>query len=80
MTASLREARLKPEYKGLYPGLNDQVWLPASEVAEHIIAVVRGERGRLGQHGRLVAEEHFEFRGGEAASRLTRNERREDSQ
>lgn len=80
MAASLREARLKSEYKELYPGLNDQVWLPASEVAEHIIAVVRHERGRLGQHGRLMAEDHFEFRGGDVLGRVTRSERREDRQ
>jgi hypothetical protein len=79
MAASVREARLRPEYKGLYPGLSDQVWLPASEVAEHLIAVVRHEGGRLGQHGRMLAEDHFEFRGGEpAAERRSRNERRED--
>ncbi|MGH7630727.1 MAG: hypothetical protein ACREOF_15345 [Gemmatimonadales bacterium] len=81
MTRSLREARLRSEYVGLYPGLNAEVWLPASEVAEHVIAVVRHEGGRLGHHGRLLAEEHFEFRGGEPApSRRNQNERREDRQ
>ncbi len=79
MERSLREARLKSEYVGLYPGLNAEVWLPASEVAEHIIAVVRHEGGRLGAHGRLMAEEHFEFRGGESPpERQARNQRRED--
>lgn len=81
MTRSLREARLRSEYVSLYPGLNAEVWLPASEVAEHVIAVVRHEGGRLGHHGRLLAEEHFEFRGGEPApSRRNRSERREDRQ
>ena len=76
--APLREARLRPEYVALYPGLPAQTWLPAKEVAEHIIATVRHERGRLGQHGRLIAEDHFEFRGGDSDARRSRNERRED--
>ncbi len=80
MTRSLREARLRSEYVGLYPGLSAEVWLPASEVAEHVIAVVRHEGGRLGHHGRLLAEEHFEFRGGEPATGRTPSERREDTQ
>ena len=79
MQESLREARLRSEYVGLYPGLNAEVWLPAREVAEHIIAVVRHEGGRLGTYGRLLAEEHFEFRGGDTQpERRTRNDRRED--
>ena len=81
MAGPLREARLRPEYGRMYPGLTAQIWLPAKEIAEHIIAVVRRERGRLGQHGRLLAEEHFEFRGGEdRAEARPRNERREDRQ
>lgn len=79
MEQRLREARLRSEYVALYPGLNAEVWLPASEVAEHIIAVIRHEGGRLGHHGRMLAEEHFEFRGGQpAAERRSRTERRED--
>ncbi len=79
MAGPVREARLRPEYEGFYPGLTAQVWLPAREIAEHIIAVVRQERGRLGQHGRLLAEDHFEFRGGDSAGeRRSRSERRDD--
>jgi hypothetical protein len=79
MTRPTREARLLPEYVRLYPGLNANVWLPASEVAEHIIATVRRERGRLGTHGRIMAEDHFEFRGGQpGANRAARAERWED--
>jgi hypothetical protein len=80
MTSSLREARLREQYVGLYPGLIPGVWLPAAEVAEHIVDMVRHERGRMGVHGRLVADDHFDFRGGEdrAAERRAHNERRED--
>lgn len=79
MSRPLREARLMAEYVKLYPGLTPGVWLPAAEVAEHIVDVVRRERGHLGVHGRIIADEHFEFRGGETvAAERERNERRED--
>lgn len=79
MAGTLREARLIDDYRDLYPGLSAGVWLPAGEVAEHIVAVVRREGGRAGRHGRLLADEHFEFRGGETgAPREGRKERRED--
>lgn len=80
MAGAPREARLIPDYVELYPELPPGVWLPAAEVAEHIVAVVRKEGGRLGLHGRVMADEHFEFRGGEpGAAPRGRNERREDS-
>ncbi|HZE75033.1 MAG TPA: hypothetical protein VE091_06965 [Gemmatimonadales bacterium] len=78
MDTSLREARLRQEYDKLYPGLTPGLWLPAAEVAEHIVDMVRHERGRFGLQGRLVADDHFDFRGGGTADRRTPNERRED--
>jgi hypothetical protein len=80
MASTLREARLREQYVRLYPGLAAGVWLPAAEVAEHIVDMVRHERGRTGVHGRLVADDHFDFRGGDggAPERRSRNERRED--
>ena len=79
MAGAPREARLMSKYVEFYPGLPAGVWLPAGEVAEHIVAVVRGEGGRLGLHGRVMADEHFEFRGGESGpAPRARNERRED--
>jgi hypothetical protein len=66
------------EYVELYPGLAPGIWLPAAEVAEHIVAVVRREGGRLGLHGRVMSDEHFEFRGGSTAPARNRRERRED--
>jgi hypothetical protein len=79
MAGTLREARLIEDYGKLYPGLSAGVWLPAGEVAEHIVAVVRREGGRAGWQGRLIADEHFEFRGGEpGVPRRTKRERRED--
>ena len=79
MAGALREARLIEQYGEFYPGLSAGVWLPAGEVAEHIVAVVRREGGRAGWQGRLIADEHFEFRGGETGvPRRTKRERRED--
>jgi hypothetical protein len=78
MSSAIREARLRQEFFKLYPGLSPGTWLPAREVAEHIVDVVRREGGRLGLHGRLMADEHFEFRGGDSDRPRSRDERRED--
>jgi hypothetical protein len=60
---TIREARLKPEYASLYPGVQPGVWMPASSIGQQLLlwhltapAAPQGER--------LMAEEHFEFRGG----------------
>ncbi len=64
MQSAIREARLKPEFAYLYPGLQPGVWMSASAIGQqlllwHLTAPVtpQGER--------LMAEEHFEFRGGQ---------------
>ena len=63
MQANVREARLRPEFASLYPGLEAGVWLPATTIGQKLLlwhlataAPPQGER--------LMAEEHFEFRGG----------------
>ena len=79
MANGLREARLRKEYVGLYPGLSPDTWLPAANVAEHIVDLVRRERGTLGLRGRVIAEDHFDFRGGAPRGDAeARRERRED--
>lgn len=64
MQSTIREARLKPEYASLYPGVTPAVWMPASAVGQQLLlwhltapATPQGER--------LISEEHFEFRGGQ---------------
>lgn len=64
MTHLIREARLRPEYAALYPGLQAGVWMPATAIGQQLLlwhltapATPAGER--------LMAEEHFEFRGGQ---------------
>ncbi len=79
MTNGLREAKLREEYANQYPGLTPGAWLPAANVAEHIVDLVRRERGTIGIRGRVVAEDHFEFRGGDSRGDANaRRERRED--
>lgn len=66
MQGNIREARLRPEFASFYPSLEPGVWLPATTVGQklllwHLTAAVtpQGER--------VMAEEHFEFRGGRSA-------------
>jgi hypothetical protein len=66
-----REARLRPEYAHFYPMLKPGVWDAAAVIAEKITAT------RLLQledayvlHDRVLAESHFEFRGGSPRKRV----------
>lgn len=63
MQSNIREARLRPEYAALYPGVQPGIWMAASAIGQQLLlwhltapATPQGER--------LMAEEHFEFRGG----------------
>jgi hypothetical protein len=61
---AVREARLRPEWASLYPGLEPDVWMVAAQLVPLVL------RHRL--HGqstweftqRILVDEHFEFRGG----------------
>jgi hypothetical protein len=61
---AVREARLRPEWAYLYPGLEPGVWTVAAQLVPLVL------RSRLqGQSSweftrRILVEEHFEFRGG----------------
>jgi hypothetical protein len=62
--STIREARLKPEYASLYPGLKPGIWTAASVIGQQLLlwhlttsASPPGER--------LMEDEHFEFRGGQ---------------
>jgi len=56
-----RQARLKPQFAALYPGVVAGEWLPAWLLAEQLMAaaVQRGESG-----ARVCDPAHCEFRGG----------------
>jgi hypothetical protein len=60
-----REARLRPEYAGRYPGIQVGAWEPAAVLCDRVLAgrLLRGSP-RAGSE-RVLPPEHFEFRGGE---------------
>ena len=62
-----REARLKPEYASEYPGLEPGVWYPAATIAEFLLTRESALRGVGDPPVRVLAAEHFEFRGGSPA-------------
>ena len=72
-----REARLRPEFAQLYPGLEPGVWLPASEVAVGVVArVIQLETRDLELENRVLDDRHFEFRGRTTHSGETAEHRR----
>ena len=64
MHCSIRDACLKAEFAHLYAPVPPGVWTPAAEVGARMLFWHLQLTGvvRLGE--RLLAEEHFEFRGG----------------
>lgn len=59
-----REARLRPEYAQLYPGVPAGVWMAAADMGAALLMahLQLSVVPRLGN--RLLDEQHFEFRGG----------------
>jgi hypothetical protein len=60
----VREARLRPEFADRYPGLPAGVWAPAAILADRVLAqaLLRHLPGAI--LGRVLLDEHFEFRFG----------------
>lgn len=60
----VREARLRPEFAHLYPGLQSGIWVPARLLVDR--EVIRQERRRRevpsGGRMRDLNDQHFEFR------------------
>ncbi len=59
-----REARLRPEFAGQYPGLEPGVWLPAGGIVEFVLARARTSRRPSDPQQRELDAAHFDFRGG----------------
>ena len=67
MDHSIREARLRPEFAELYPGVQPDVWMPATSLGQQLL--LWHLTSPTTSHGdRLFDEEHFEFRGGSKRS------------
>ena len=60
---NIREARLRPEFADLYPAVEPGVWLAATTVGQQLL-LWHLAKAITPQGERLMAEEHFEFRGG----------------
>jgi hypothetical protein len=65
INSRIRLVRLRPEFAGLYPGLDPGVWETATELAARLLAqhVVQPSPGFM-LSNRVLPEEHFEFQGG----------------
>lgn len=59
-----REARLRPEHAHRYPGLAAGVWQNAAVLVDRVVAARLLGRESLAIHGRVLSDDHFEFRGG----------------
>jgi hypothetical protein len=61
----VRQVRLRPEFAGLYPGLDPGVWESATELAARLLAqhILQPSPGHM-LSNRILPEEHFEFMGG----------------
>lgn len=64
---SIREARLRPEYAGLYPGLEAGVWYAAATIVEYLVGQAAMLHAPDEPPRRVLTAEHFEFRGGSPA-------------
>ncbi len=60
-----REARLKPDFAYLYPGIDAGTWTPVETLLNRVVTLLYGDRSKSGviTGERLLREDHFEFRG-----------------
>lgn len=58
-----REARLRPEFAALYPGLRPDVWHSAAWLSARQFARTRCD-GVAREIASMLSDQHFEFRGG----------------
>jgi hypothetical protein len=61
--AVVREARLRPEFGALYPGVAPGVWYPAASLAEDLLRRFLREGEDRPAPERMLDDTHFEFRG-----------------
>ena len=66
---AVREARLRPEWADLYPGVQPEVWHVAAELVPQVLRHRLQNQGTWEFTRRILLDDHFEFRGGRAARR-----------
>jgi hypothetical protein len=61
---AVREARLRPEWAHLYPGLEVGVWNVAAQLVPLVLRHRLQDQPTWEFARRILVDEHFEFRGG----------------
>jgi hypothetical protein len=61
---AVREARLRPEWADLYPGIATDVWHVAAQLVPVVLRLRMQGRTSWEFAERILVDEHFEFRGG----------------
>ena len=61
---AVREARLRPEWAALYPGLPVEVWMVTSQLVPLVLRHRLQDQPTWEFTRRILVDEHFEFRGG----------------
>ena len=66
LNSRIRLVRVRPEFAGLYPGLDPGMWETATELAARLLAqhAVQPSPGYM-LSNRILPDEHFEFQGGD---------------
>lgn len=66
---AVREARLRPEWAHLYPGLEAGIWMVAAQLVPLVLRYRLQEQPTWEFTQRILEDEHFEFRGGRSRDR-----------
>jgi hypothetical protein len=65
ITGRGRETRIRPQYRGLYEGLQGPEWEPVESMLERVADLPPEVRGKVASasRSRVLPDDHFEFRG-----------------
>jgi hypothetical protein len=61
---AVREARLRPEWAHLYPGLEAEVWMVAAQLVPLVLRHRLQDQPTWEFTHRILVDDHFDFRGG----------------
>lgn len=67
---TVRQARLRPEWAALYPGLQVGRWIVASRLVPLVLRHRLQDQPTWEFTRRILVDEHFEFRGGRPRDNL----------